>query len=157
MRPKTLLSWTGSPQHFLVLSSAVLEVFAAHKSEELSQGWKGPELANCSRTHSQGIPVTGKAELLSLARAHENPGNQDARAMHVGPGLNAGEHVPGTRCARLGTDSTSVSSLWKGSLRGFFLQFTCLSTLLFSPMKESGFPSAECGGKGGGDSPGPLW
>lgn len=83
--------------------------------------------------------MTGKAELLSPSRGHENPGNQDTRAMHAGPGLEAGEHVPGTRCARLGADSTSASSLPNGSLRGR-LEFIGLSTLLFSPMKRMLLP-----------------
>lgn len=92
--------------------------------------------------------MTGKAEPLSPSRGHGNPGNQGIRAMHVGPGLQAGEHVPCARCARLGADSASEQSLWTGSLRGL-LEFIGLSTLLFSPMKRMLLPISRMWGREG--------
>lgn len=99
--------------------------------------------------------MTGKAELLSPFRGHENPGNQGTRAMHLGPGLKAGEHMPGTRCARLGDDSTSSSSLWNGSLRGPIRIYWSFHSSVLTREKNTA-PHQLNVGVGGGDSSGPF-
>lgn len=79
-----------------MLSSEALEVFTAHKSEELSQGRRGQSQQTVVGLIFPGVPSDRQGRVLSLARAHESPGKQDARAIYAcGTRTQSGEHVPG--------------------------------------------------------------